>query len=341
MSERVGANMRFAFVIPLVHPEHPRVRDYGMVEALLRLTLINLSRQTHDDVCVVVVCHKVPDWHEEVSDFVHFLVFGARQEFPLDEARVGFHRVSHVDIGLKFVVGVAYAHDRLGADYVMPMDADDYVRMDLVRWVAEHEVTLGDRDGWIITRGYHVQLGVSANRIAFNAAYEVGSYNRNCGSCRILRSDRINDKISDIAPEFHVMRNELPIGAPADIPDALIDALLRILPRVRSVDAPLIVLADHIFQERLFNLSKLNVPLSAKGCGHGNHDARGGVYWYRVKRQQPLSTFLSEFGLTDTTFAVAEPEPLRHFETWRRSRISFLKEIGPSLVRRYQYYLSK
>lgn len=333
--------MRFAFVIPLVHPEHPRVKDYGMVEALLRLTLANLASQTHEDICVVVVCHRLPDWHEEVSDLVHFLVFGAREEFPLDEARVGFHRVSHVDMGLKFVIGLTYAHDRLRADFVMPMDADDYVRTDLARRVVENDRRLGGHDGWIITRGYHVELEVSSSRISFKAAYEVGSYNRNCGSCRILRCDRINEKIAVIAPEFQAVRYALPDNAPGVIPENVTDALLEILPRVRSVDAPLIVLADHIFQGRLFDLCPLNEPLSAKGCGHGNHDARGGVYWYRVKRQQPLERFLSEFGLAGTSFAVAEPEPVHQFETWRKSWGSFFSEIGPSLIRRYHYYLSK
>ncbi|MGB5558706.1 MAG: hypothetical protein WBN04_11935, partial [Paracoccaceae bacterium] len=65
------------------------------------------------------------------------------------------------------------------------------------------------------------------------------------------------------------------------------------------------------------------------------------VYWYRVKRQQPLEQFLSEFGLAGTPFAVAEPEPVRQFETWRKSWASFFSEIGPSLMRRYHYYLSK
>lgn len=334
--------MSFAFVIPLVHPRHPRVKDYDTVEALLRLTLANLAGQSYDDVHVVVVCHILPDWHEEVSDFVHFLVFGAREEFPLDAKRVGFHRVAHVDMGLKFLVGLSFARDRLDADFMMPMDADDYVRGDLAYRIVQNDVTSGGRDGWIITRGYHVELEVSPEWIAFKAAYEVGSYNRNCGSCRILRSNNIDEKIAAIAPEFHAVRHELPDCTPGVIPDNVTDALLEILPRVRSVDAPLVVLGTHIFQGRLFDLRPLDEPLSAKGCGHGNHGGKnGGVYWYRVKRQQPLEGFLSEFRLKGTPFAVAEPEPVRQFETWRRSWASFLSEIGPSLKRRYRYYLSR
>lgn len=333
--------MRFAFVIPLVHPRHPRVKDYTVVESLLRLTLANIGNQSYSDVHVVVVCHRLPDWHKDVGSFVHFLVFSDRIEFPLDSKRLGFHRVSHADMGLKFVAGLTFARERLRAALVMPMDADDFVRVDLAERIVAGAVVPSGADGWIITRGYHVELAVSGGQIKFMAAYEVGNYNRNCGSCRILRGESIDSRIAAIAPEFHAVRKELPLSAPCMIPDRVTDALLEILPRARSVDAPLIVLADHIFQQRLFDLRALNEPFAAKGCGHGNHDARGGVYWYRVKRQQPLERFLSEFGMEGTPYAIAEPVPLRQFDTWRRSWISFLSEIGPSLMRRYRYFRSK
>ncbi|WP_205708780.1 glycosyltransferase family A protein [Kineococcus siccus] len=127
------------------HPQNSR--DYTQVEALLRRTLRSVCRQTVDDFRVVVVCNRVPQG--EFGPAVEFV----QVDFPPPSAEAGpttGREAVLTDKGTKLAVGLLAAQ-RYAPDYVMKVDADDFVSRHLA------ELAAGGRGGgWYVDDGFVV-----------------------------------------------------------------------------------------------------------------------------------------------------------------------------------------
>lgn len=331
--------MRFAFVIPLVHPEHKRIKNYERTLSALRLTLDCLSGQEHDDVFVVVCCHKLPSWHHKFESRVHFLLLEAHRELPFDTPTVYGNESSEVDKGIKLTIGFAFARDFLNADYVMFMDADDFARKDLVSQISTNKMPKIGKDGWNIVRGYNVEIDADQNKSTVRTVYEVRGFHRNCGSCRIFSSTALDKHMNVIAPSFECMRNLIPAVSPAVIKHEIIEAILHDIRANNSQNAPFMVFAHHKRQERMFDLTPVHTPFMAKGCGHSNHAGQSDIYWYRVIRQCVVDEFMKQFALEEIPSITSDPDPISHVRTFFQARWSMLLQIPHSLKVRYQWLL--
>lgn len=323
--------MHFSFVVPIIHPDHPRVKDYNRTLMALRATLGNLLQQTHQNISIVVCCHRKPPWHHEIDPRVHFLVMEKHPELPFQTFRVYDNEASEVDKGVKLAVGFAYASDRLKADYVMPMDADDFARADLAENVASGAMPQMGTDGWHIVRGFNLEIEAKSAGLSLRTAYEVQGFHRNCGSCRIFSSDALNRKFRSIVPRLAQLRDLVPSHADAPIKMELIEAALSDLRANTSPNGPFMIFAIHKRQEHLFNLAEVNRPLMAKGCGHSNHAGQSDIFWYRVLRQWDVPTVMRDFGLAKVSIIRAKPDPINHLRTRVRMLRGIVDQVRPSL----------
>lgn len=144
-----------AFITTLRHPYNST--DYGRVESLLQNTLESLTRQTCDDYLAIVVGNRQPSFPlPPHAEFVE-VDFPPPSEFH--GPRTGRAPVIW-DKGTKTAIGlVAARHYR--PDYVMAIDADDFVHRDVAAFVRAHD---GD-EGWVVGRGWVYSRARNAYRL--------------------------------------------------------------------------------------------------------------------------------------------------------------------------------
>jgi hypothetical protein len=133
-----------AFITTLRHPRNSA--DYSRVESLLADTLASVNRQTSDEYAVVIVGNRRPAFPlPERAVFVHV-------DFEPPSAVEGPQtgRASVIwDKGTKTAIGLIAAR-AFEPDYVMPLDADDFVHKD----IAEFAHSRRGGPGWVVTRGW-------------------------------------------------------------------------------------------------------------------------------------------------------------------------------------------
>lgn len=291
---------RFAFVIPVVNPGNAKVRSYATVEAVFRETIQSLLSQGHDDTIVVAVCHRIPSWAADFGDRVRFIDVGDHRAFAPNRNHV------RVDKGMKYALGCLQAIGRDNARFVMLADADDFVRTDLAETVLGTHLPPARQDGFLITRGVHVQIDWSASRPAVTGAFEVTRFNKTCGSCRVFAAAPLRRALETMDSHLFYHADDLgePDGRGAILPPTqLLDYLDGLTDPIRHDEGGVVrILGRHTRQRGFFSFEFLEQPLAAKGCGHQNHDGRrhGEVHWKRVTRFVRPSSFLEDFGLASS-----------------------------------------
>jgi hypothetical protein len=289
----------FAFLIPIVHPSGRHVHDYAVVEELLQLTTTSLLAQTHRDVAVVVVAHRLPGWAAEADPRLHFLILPDHPLVAPNTFAVG------EDKGLKYLLAFEYAR-RLGCRAVMPMDGDDFMDVHLV----EHVLATPPTDEvLLVTRGWFIAMGNDHGRVEVDAVFENIHFHGACGSCRVFWSDPLAEKVAEVTtapPEVLVDADTRTVT-----PDAITWAAA--VPGHRGERLGLLqVLGTHTRQGHLFTAKPLPGPWAAKGCGHGNHDGvrAGGINWKKVVAVRRRRAVLARLGLPADRRSATRPYPL-------------------------------
>lgn len=291
------ADPRVAFVIAVRNPLDSKVHDPAGLYALLDRTVTSLLRQTHVNVRVIVVSHGAlpPGIRDERA--VCLDVSGA-PVFRPDAHDVRMNK------GLRYAIGSVYALNVCRADFVMPMDADDYVHVDLAAQVGRLGGRLDRHDGLLIERGVHVQLSVDAcHRVSYHQAFLVDRFHMTCGSCRVVRASAMRRVLTRLDPNV-----EERLSSWRRIDDARVviasDAVAWLETRaLQSADHRecIDVLGRHVRQEAHFSFLASTLLGAAKGCGHQNHDGprQGAIHYDKVRGSLEISTFRGMFGLHD------------------------------------------
>lgn len=132
-----------AFVTTLRHPHNSA--DYDRVEMLLQDTLASITRQTCDDYVAIVVGNRKPSF--TLPSRAHFIEVGFAPP-SLDGAPQTGKAPGVWDKGTKVGIGLIAAR-QFNPEYVMQVDADDFVHRQLVSFVHDHP----GRAGWVLKRG--------------------------------------------------------------------------------------------------------------------------------------------------------------------------------------------
>lgn len=133
-----------AFITTLRHPHNSA--DYARVETLLRDTLGSLTRQVCDEYVVIVVGNRRPTF--PLPARTHFVEVDFPPPSPRAGPQTGMPSVIW-DKGTKATIGLIAARE-FGPDYVMFVDADDFVHRDLAGFCRDHP----GQHGWVVRRGW-------------------------------------------------------------------------------------------------------------------------------------------------------------------------------------------
>lgn len=314
-----------AFMMPVVHPGGRRVSNYAVVEKSLRLTLTSLTAKGHGSAPVFVVCHKVPDWHADFAPTVKFLVIPEHPWFPDDvkdrfSAEKGDRRGVRVDMGLKYLAGMLYARQAHDPTFLMPMDADDFVRSDLVQNVQDAARGRPDTDCFLITHGFHLPLQNTADGFLLKAAFQLDRFDETCGTSRVFDSNNFFKIVEKHGPEL------LEFGA-HDIIDqencfnpAFLDALGRLAERDIDKEPSFVrIMGSHTTQDAFFRLTPIEIPLAGKACGHGNHVGwqHGGIHWHKFYKVASSRKFADDFGIGNTALLQRSLDLKTKLKGWR------------------------
>jgi hypothetical protein len=158
-----------AFITTLRHPQNSA--DYGRVESLLQDTLASLTQQTCEDYIVIIVGNRRPAF--PLPDRTIFVEVDFPPPSDRKDPRTGAASVIW-DKGTKNAVGLIAARD-FGPEYVMFVDADDFVHRELAAFVHSRP----GHAGWVVKRG----LMYSRRR---NAYRRLRKFYRFCGTSFIV-----------------------------------------------------------------------------------------------------------------------------------------------------------
>ena len=303
----------FVFVIPVRNPDDEKVQNYGTIELLLKKTIESLCKQKNGSVHVIVVCHRIPDFIDQLSENVTFLDVNNISVF-----RSGRNPV-RVDKGLKYIIGILYAAQYFRPRFIMPMDADDYIHIDLVNYIRSHEHVYDDKaDGYLIQRGVHALLDVKQGaEIRLQRAYHIRNFNLTCGSCRIFNFSHLMAKLSKNYPELDNQFSDWPqrdTNKRIAVPDKPVQWLDSITREQYNNETSLVnALGRHMNQRLNFKFIPLDFVGAAKGCGHGNHDGPlgGDVHEDKIIGIYPLHKFLDDYGLAGIASPSDKPATFR------------------------------
>ncbi|MBO0676220.1 glycosyltransferase family 2 protein [Mycolicibacterium sp. S2-37] len=133
-----------AFITTLRHPHNSA--DYGRVETLLQETLSSIGRQACNDYVVIIVGNRRPTF--ALPARTRFVQVEFPPPSPRGGPQTGMPPIVW-DKGTKAAVGLVTARE-FAPEYVMFVDADDFVHRDLAGFCRDHP----GQPGWVVKRGW-------------------------------------------------------------------------------------------------------------------------------------------------------------------------------------------
>lgn len=290
---------RFSIVIPMVHPNHANVNDYSALDARLELTVASIDHQSHSTVRTVVLGHRAPEWDLGRYGNLLYIDLGASRTLA------GQLSTPH-DKGVKMLLGALLDRRLADCDVVVTADADDFLHEEVAantaRYLRDHPSSNGIK--W--TRGYDLLVsGDEPRSTTLIDAYEVGAFDRICGTSRAIRMNALIDSMPTAAgvldPVAKAMTTHLtahPYGL--YVPPS--DLLTQLDVAVSSLSEVALSEIEHLGKHVTphFNLDPHPMIGAGKTCGHGQHDGyRGGsIHWQAVRRRVAPADAIRHLGVT-------------------------------------------
>jgi len=160
------------FLIPFA--SRRRKSKWEVACAHLRQTLKSIQNSTNGNYRVVVAGHEAPDFDVGFDSRFYFLSLNhpvpSRENYPVS---------LKLDKLTKIAAAWDYAKSTWNPQYVMKLDADDFISSRLVGWLN----TEGGEAGYLIKHGWFWHSG--SRYLIQRTEY----LDRECGSCLIIRSD--------------------------------------------------------------------------------------------------------------------------------------------------------
>jgi hypothetical protein len=166
--------------------------NYDRVESLLQDTLASLTQQTSDDYVVIIVGNRQPAF--PLPEQVVFVQVDFPPPSDHKGPRTGPAAVIW-DKGTKIAIGLIAARN-FAPEYVMAVDADDFVHRELAAFVQARP----GRSGWFVKRGWMYSSGRNAYRLHRR-------FYRACGTSFIIPFDAY-----EVPPELTVSATQQEIA---------------------------------------------------------------------------------------------------------------------------------
>jgi len=164
---------RIVFLIPIASSRV--VADWHLTCSYLQQTLRSIFNSSNGNFCVVVVGHEVPDF--ELPKDSRFRFISLDHPIP-SQTKISYDDKVR-DKMTKLAAAWIYTKTMWNPQYVMKVDADDFISSKLVDWLASAK----DEAGYYIRRGWLWNLG---SRYFIK---HTEHFDELCGTCLIIRSD--------------------------------------------------------------------------------------------------------------------------------------------------------
>jgi exopolysaccharide biosynthesis galactosyltransferase PssJ len=161
-----------AILVPLASREAKSKWDMACIH--LRQTLNSIQNSSDGNYLVVVAGREAPDFNIRFDSRFHFLE--VNHPIPSRENYRTFHRLDKL---AKIEAAWDYAKSTSNPNYLMKLDADDFISSRLVGWLQ----SAGGEAGYLIKHGWVWRSG--SRYLIQRTEY----LDRICGSCLIIRSD--------------------------------------------------------------------------------------------------------------------------------------------------------
>lgn len=296
-SRRAHADVRFAAVVPVVHPEHRNVKDYSVVDAHLKVAATSIANQD-EPTMTVVIGHRPPAWLAEYRETMVFVDIA-------ESVEMRGQLPTPVDKGIKMLIGTHLAQRIANAGVILTADADDLLAADITARVGDHLSANPDSNGVCWTYGYVLMMKPDGDgSVYIGPVYEIRHFNRYCGTCRAITWSRVQQamrhSLNHFAHTFALLERELDmlengLLTPSTEAISALDRAVRTMPD--SVREEIDHLGRHITD--YFGLDEVTFRGAAKSCRHGQHDGpRGGdVNWEAVVGRVKTKLAIATLGL--------------------------------------------
>jgi len=162
------------FITSIRH--HESVKDFSQVELLLADTIKTLENQTSTNFKFYIVCNKGSNI--KINTTINFEIVEVDMDCPEsvhvidDESDERRRQITRKDKGSKFFFGLQAAK-KDAADFVMFIDADDYINCNVAEYVNNH---INDYDALIVNKGYSYSK-------TCEFLGDIQPFNKKCGTC--------------------------------------------------------------------------------------------------------------------------------------------------------------
>jgi hypothetical protein len=213
-----------AFIIPMIHPNHGSISDYSEILNLLRKTLHSIKNQ-RSKVIIVVICHRIPSWHQEVKKFTVFIRVNSilfdlhhRLDYltflknstnsdddthikeiladPASKTYLSYLSLGgqyhNKDKGLKYYLGLLYLFKyckQHPIKYVGLVDGDDFFHHNLTKYLERNS----GADLYVVQRGYLLfSESINSQKFTIQDYYPIRKFSSICGSNRVFLYSKLN-----------------------------------------------------------------------------------------------------------------------------------------------------
>ena len=185
------------FIIPLIHPNHSKVKSYSDIFNYLSRTIINLLNQTID-VNIIIVCHKKPKWFLNTDKrikfiFVNSIIFNILKNLDEKSKNIIYYKDNkyyeylnypgkyhNKDKGLKYFIALLYLSlEKNKPDFVGIIDGDDFIDINLGKYLMNQPLKYNQ---FFINKGYLMLAKNDSINIEISSIYKIKKFTDICGS---------------------------------------------------------------------------------------------------------------------------------------------------------------
>lgn len=149
--------------------------NWALTIELFNNTLCSIFNQTDPEFRVFVACHEKPELVKEFDNRLNFITVDFPPPRDVSQQTIDKYYKKRI---------LVHQVQQIGGQYIMFVDADDYISKNILAWVKKNN----HPSGWLINAGYEYDF-------LFNKMRTAPNFNRICGTSAILNISSIKEEV--------------------------------------------------------------------------------------------------------------------------------------------------
>ena len=202
------------FIIPLIHFNHKKIKNYEDILKYLERTIISLKNIDYK-VSIIVICHKKPSWFNKYRKVIFIETNSNLQNIlrKLDDKSKELSTYSknkfylpylklkgkyhNKDKGLKYFLGFLYISllpINKKPKYIGLVDGDDFIHRKIGVYLDNYDLKYNQ---FFVNKGYLLYGNGLNDKLEINKLYPINKYSSICGSNRFFRYSYFENKMKN------------------------------------------------------------------------------------------------------------------------------------------------